>query len=61
MCVSQKIKLIFGKIMGRVGVFRENKVIKLMSTPQLGEEIYAGYALTTLYICPKIDLDRNVF
>ena len=32
MCVSQKIKLIFGKIMGRVGVFRENKVIKLMST-----------------------------
>lgn len=55
MCVSQKIKLIFGKIMGRVDVFRENKVIKLMST------YYAGYALITLYICPKIDLDRNVF
>ena len=29
MCVSQKIKLIFCKIMGLVGVFRENKVINV--------------------------------
>ena len=30
-CVT-KNQINFGKIIGRVGVFRENKVIKLMST-----------------------------
>ena len=36
-------------------------LLKISLLKPIGEEIYAGYALITLYICPKIDLDRNVF